>query len=402
MGAPPLPFPGPPNGDRRQRNGRSKRRLVIVAIAVVAVTAAIVAFGVMATGGDEAREPGGTATPTPAAWTKEAGRQLTALPGLRYDGTVTMNGQPVQLRLKVTRSGLATGTLTAGTTGAVQADLVTAGASTYVKGSSVFWRTYTEEAARADSFANRWTKVPASFPGLASVRDVLGPEAIAEALTKATRKPATVNVGATPAYRVKTSKADYFLATASPHQLLRVQTGGQNGPPLAVAPLADPALAFRQMRPRVAALGGAADPALRFQPGKPEFINCNENTRGCTLSVLATLTVPAGSVPEGARAALLATITTEGRTLGRCTASVAVPADRRATLRCTVATRGWRTWMQAAQDDPGAHRYEAHARVIGEAVAAADLTRLLGLVDKESAALVPSGGASSEPPVAGP
>ncbi|MEW2355293.1 hypothetical protein [Spirillospora sp. NPDC029432] len=395
QGQPGQPFPMPgsrPPGDR-QRNGGPRRRLLIVAGAVVVVTAAVVAFGVAATGGDGAGKSGATETPAPPAWSREAGRGLTSLPGVRYDGTVTMQGKPVRLRLKVTRSGLATGTLAAN---GVEADLVAVEGSTYVKGGPVFWRTYTTEAARAGSFANRWTKVPASFPGVAAVRDVLGPEAIARTLAKATRKPATENAGGTPAYRVKTPKADYFVAKAAPHRLLQVRTAGHGDPLLTAVPLADPELAFKQLRPRVAALGGAADPSLRFQPGKPTFINCNENTSGCTLSVRATLTVPEATVPEGARASLLATITAAGRTLGSCTASAGVPTDRRPTLRCTVESRGWRTWMRAAQDDPGEHRYEAHARVLGEAVAAADLTRMLALVDRERAAVAPSGSPSPQ------
>ncbi|MFB4313668.1 hypothetical protein [Actinomadura sp. 21ATH] len=385
----PFPMPGSQPPGNRQRNGRPRRRLLAVAGAVVAVTAAVVAFGVIATRDDDAGRSGATETPAPPAWSREAGRDLKSLPGVRYDGTVTMQGKPVRLRLKVTRSGLATGTLAA--PGGPEADLVAVEGSTYVKGGPAFWRAYTTEAARASSFANRWTKVPTSFPGVAAVRDVLGPEAIARTLAKASRKPATENAGGTPAYRVKTARADYFIAKAAPHRLLQVRTAGQGDPLLTAVPLADPALAIRQLRPRVAALGGAADPALRFEPGKPAFINCNDNTSGCTLNVKATLTVPAGTVPDGARASLLATITAEGRTLGSCTTSAAVPTDRKPTLRCTVESRGWRTWMRAAQDDPGEHRYEAHARVLGEAVAASDLARMLALVDRERAAVAPSG-----------
>ncbi|MFC5754174.1 hypothetical protein [Actinomadura rugatobispora] len=350
--------------------------------AAVALTAAVVTFGVLATGEDETAKPRTSARPAPAAWTQEAGRQLNALPGLRYDGTVTANGRPVQVMLKVTPSGLATGTLTAG---AVRADLVAVDGATYVRGSSTFWRTYSGEAARATSFAGRWAKLPSTFPSLSAVRGVLSPQSIAGALGKAPATPPTENVGATPAYRVKTAKADYLLAVSAPHRLLQVQTAGQGDPRFTAAPLANPALAFTEMRPRVAALGGAADPALRFQPGRPTFVNCNDNMDGCTLNVSATLTLPTGSVPSGARAALRASITADGMTLGACTGSEAVPASRQVTLRCKVSSRGWRAWMRRARDVPGPHPYEAHARVLGEAVPVSDVARLLGLVDSERA-----------------
>jgi hypothetical protein len=305
--------------------------------------------------------------------------------------------------LKVTPSGLATGTLAAGP---VRADLVAVDGATYVKGSSAFWLSYSGEAARAASFAGRWARLPATFQSLSAVRGVLSPQAIASALAKAPGKPPTENVGVTPAYRVKTAKADYLLAVAAPHRLLQVQTAGQGDPRFTTAPLADPALAYTEMRPRVAALGGAADPALRFQPGKPTFVNCNDNMDGCTLNVPATLTVPAGAVPSGARAALRASITADGMTLGSCTGSEAVPASRQLTLRCKVSTRGWRAWMRRVRDVPGPHPYDAHARVLGEAVAASDVARLLGLVDSERTerGVQPGPGAPSAPasPTASP
>ncbi|WP_344597958.1 hypothetical protein [Actinomadura vinacea] len=398
---PPGPVPpgaGPPAPPRPGKGGRSRRKLLIVAGSVVALgTAAAVAFVVLSGGEDEPGKPRRAAAPAPAAWTKEAGRQLNALPGLRYDGTVTVSGRPVQVMLKVTQSGLATGTLTAG---GVQSALVSVDGSTYVKGGSAFWRTYSGEAARASSFAGRWARLPATFPSLASVQDALSPQAIAKLLAEAPADPPTENVGTTRAYKVKTSKADYFLTASAPYRLLRVQTAGQGDPRFTAAPLADPALAFTEMRPRVAALGGAADPSLRFQPSKPSFINCNDNMDGCTLSVPATMTVPAGAVPAGARAALLAKITAKSMTLGSCTAAGAVPSGRQVTLRCKVSSRGWRAWMRQAREVPGPHPYEGHARVLGEAVAVSDVARLVGLVDRERAERrgAPGSGAPSAKP----
>ena len=350
--------------------------------AVVALTAAVVTFGVLATDDDDPGKPRPSAKTAPAAWTQEATRRLNGLPGLRYDATITANGHPVEVTLKVTPSGLATGALTAG---AVRADLVAVDGATYVKGGPAFWRTYSGEAARAASFAGRWTKIPATFPSLSAIRSVLSPQAVASALGKVSGTPPTENLGTTPAYRVKTAKADYLVAAAAPHRLLQVQTAGQGDPRFTATPLADPAAAYAEMRPRVAALGGAGDPALRFQPGKPSFVNCNDNLDGCTLSVPATLTVPADRVPAGARAALHASILADGMTLGSCTGSEAVPANRQVTLQCKVSSRGWRAWMRRVRDIPGPHPYEARARVLGEAVAPSDVARLLGLVDSERA-----------------
>jgi hypothetical protein len=349
---------------------------------VVVLTGAVVAFGLLATTGDDGREGRPAAKPTPAEWSRKAAEQLTALPGLRYAGTMTLAGRPVQVRLTVTRSGLGTGTLTDGT---ISASLVAVDGSTYVKGDSAFWRAYSGEAARAASFAGRWAKLPRAMSGLAKVQDALGARSIASRLSSASGKASTTTVGSTPAYRVKTARATYFVTASAPYRLVRVQAAGQGSPRLAASPLADTSRAFVELRARVAALGGAADPTLRFQPGKPDFVNCNDNTKGCTLSVNATLTSPQGKVPVGARAAMRATITAEGRSLGTCTGSEPVPADRSVKLRCKVATPGWRTWLREVRESPGEHPYEGYARVIGEAVAKSDVTRLLGLVDSERA-----------------
>ncbi|WP_395110823.1 hypothetical protein [Actinomadura sp. SCN-SB] len=382
----------PPPKDARP----SRRRPALVAGAVVVLLAAVVTFALLATSDDEGRRQGATAKPTPPEWSQEAGRWLTSLPGLRYAGTMTLAGRPVQVRLTVTRAGLGTGRLTDGT---VSADLVAIDGSTYVKGGTAFWRAYSGEAARAGSFAGRWAKVPSALSGLADVSDILGPRSIATRLGSAGRW-STVKVGTTPAYRVRTAEADYFVTTSAPYRLVRVRAAGQGRPQFAVSPLANTAAAFTELRPRVAALGGAGDPTLRFQPGKPDFVNCNDNMSGCTLSVDATLTSPRGTVPAGARAAMRATITAEGRTLGSCTGSAPVPAGRTVELRCKVTSPGWRSWLRVVRETPGPHPYEGYARVIGEAVAASDVDRLLDLVDREREQVIspsPSATPSSTP-----
>jgi hypothetical protein len=366
---------------------------------VLALTAAVVAFGLLATGGDENRRPGATAKPSAPEWSARAGERLAALPGLRYAGTLTVQGRPVQVRLTVTRSGLATGTLTAGA-GAVRAELVAVDGATYVKGGTAFWQSYSGEAARTASFAGRWAKVPSALSGLADIEDLLAPGAITKKLNETSGGSRTENIGGTPAYRVKTSDADYFVSAAAPYRLVRVRASGRGGPELAVSPLVQPALAFSELRPRVAALGRAGDPGLRFQPGNPRFVNCTDNLTGCTMRVPATLTSPEGTDPVGARAAVRATITAEGRTLGSCSASAPVPAGRNLELSCKVGGPGWQAWLREVRESPGAHPYEGHARVIGEAVASSDVGRLLELVDRERAAVLATPPASSGP--AGP
>lgn len=374
-----------PGRSGRQRAG--KWRLVLVAGGAAVVVVAVGAVAAVALTGDTEppeKRPEPTVAAAPPAWTIEAGRQLTSGTGLRYDGTLTVGGMPVQAHLRVTPSGLATGTLAAGE---AKADVVAVGGDTYIKAGPAFWRDYAGEVTHLEYYAGRWAKAPASMPGF-DVPDVLGPESIARMLAKAPAKPPTETVNGVPAYKVAMQEAVYLMATAAPHRLLSVRAAGQNAPQFTVAPVAAPGTLFSELRPRVAALGGAADPGLRFRPGTLTFSNCDQNIRGCTVSVPATLTSPADGVPDGARAALRASITSRGAALGSCTASEAVPADRALVLRCTVTSKRWRTWMRDALDNPGSYPYEATAHVVGEAVDVGDVGKLLARVDRERKAVV--------------
>ncbi|RKS68429.1 hypothetical protein BZB76_6694 [Actinomadura pelletieri DSM 43383] len=358
---------------------------IAVGAAVVTVIAGAV-VAVMVSGGEE--PSGKPVSPTrvaaPPAWSLKAGEWLTSGKGMRYDGTMTVGGRPVQAHLRVTPAGSATGTLTAG---ALRADVVAVDGVTYVKASPVFWRDYIGETRQPDYYAGRWAKAPASLPGF-DIPGVLGPKAIAQALTRASKKTPTENVNGVPAYRVDTAGADYLLSKAAPHRLLSVRPAGRTSPRFAAAPVVAPATLFAELRPRVAGLGGAADPGLRFQPGTLTFHNCDRNTNGCTVSVPATLSSPSGKVPAGARAALRAAITSRGRPLGSCRTSEQVPSGRALTLRCTVTSGLWRGWVRRALDNPGSYPYEATAHVIGEAVGAQDVPKLLSLVDRERRAVL--------------
>jgi hypothetical protein len=303
---------------------------------------------------------------------------------MRYDGTLTVGGRPVQAHLRVTPAGSATGVLTAGT---LRADVVAVDGDTFVKAGTAFWRDYAGETRHPEYYAGRWSKAPAALPGF-DVPDVLGPKPIAKALAKTKGKTSTEKVNGVPAYRVKTSGAVYLVSTAAPHRLLGVRPSGQNAAQFTAAPVAAPASVFAELRPRVAKLGGAADPSLLFRPGSLTFDNCDQNTNGCTVNVPATLTSPSGAVPDGARAALRASITSRGKPLGSCRTSGPVPAARTLVLRCTVKSRQWSHWVRDALDNPGSYPYQATAHVIGEAVGTADVSKLVALVDRERRAVL--------------
>ncbi|WP_207929393.1 hypothetical protein, partial [Actinomadura sp. 6K520] len=346
------------------------------------------AVAAVAVGGGEKpvkKQVEATVRAAPPAWTVQAGQRLTSGTGLRYDGAMTVGGRPVQVHLRLTPSGLATGTLTAGP---VTANVVAIDGDTYIKAGPAFWRDYVTGVTKTEYYAGRWSRAPKSMPGFA-VPAVLGPESIARLLAQAPAKPPTETVNGVPAYVVRTQRAEYLMAAAPPHRLLSVRAGGPHAPVLTVAPVAAPATLFAELRPRVANLGGAADPRLRFEPGALTFANCDQNTNGCTVHVPATLAEPAGTVPDGARVALRAALSSRGRPLGSCTASQPVPADRAMTLRCTVTSGRWRTWMRHALDNPGSYPYAATAHVVGEAVAEDAVGRLLARVDRERAAVVP-------------
>ncbi|MBO2451382.1 hypothetical protein J4573_30130 [Actinomadura barringtoniae] len=384
---------GPTNGSEPPSGGgprpeveplpRPRRRVprsVIAAGAAVALVAAGAA-AYAAFGGDDGGD-GASAKKGSSAWVDQAAQRLRATPGFQFSGTLSQDGQPVKVALKVGRTGLASGSMTVS---GRRVDVIAIDDGTFIKAGTAFWRASGGESAHPENYAGRWTKAPASMP-LLDIDDVLAPQAIAKQLVKARAKAAQAKpdtYGGAPAYRVRTPQADYYLSTAAPYKLLSVHAAGQGDPEFAAAELTDPAPLFAELRPRVARLAGAPDPRLRFQPGKLTFINCDENTNGCTVSVPATLTSPDGAVPSGARAALRATVTSGNRSLGTCKGSGPVPDNRSLVLRCTVTGRAWRTWMKAALDNPGSHPYGATARIVGEAVAADEVSGLLAEIDRQ-------------------
>lgn len=390
MAAPPgmagMPLP-PGIGGPPPHGGRLRKRLATGAGVAVVVAAAATVAVVFISDDDGPGKPRPKASSTaPSAWALEAGRQLTSGAGFRYQGTLTAaNGRPVQADLQVTAAGSAVGTLTAG---ALSAEVVAAGGGTYIKAGTQFWREYAGESAHPDNYAGRWSKAPAAVPGF-DVPDVLGAQAIAKTLTRAPAKPPTETVNGVRAYKIKTSAANYLVSSAAPYRLIAVQAAGADAARFGVADLPSPAALFARLRPRVKALAGAADPSLHFAPGKLAFVNCDQNTAGCTVRVPATLSSP-DTVPDGARAALHASITSRGTPLGSCTASAPVPSDRSSVLTCTVAGRAWRAWVKSALDHPGSYPYSAQARVVGEALTAADVRTLLAKLDKERSAVVKS------------
>ncbi|WP_147340981.1 LolA-like protein [Actinomadura logoneensis] len=357
--------------------------LLIGGAAVIAVALAAAAFMLSGDDSGKNRRPKAKARAT-AAWAASARQRLLAASAVRYDGTVHRDGKAVRLVLTVFDGGAASGTLTAGPE---RADVVAAGGDTYLRAPASFWKTYGGEPGHAADYAGRWTKAPANLPGL-DVKAVFAPDMIAKRLAGA-GEPSTETVGGVRAYRVKTPRGDYFFGVDAPNALVRVQAAVGDQPVFTAGAVASPARSFAEVRGRVAALAGAADSALRFRPGKLSFVNCDQNVEGCTVSVPATLVRPAGSPPDGARATLLATIVADRRTLGSCTGSGAVPSNGSLVLRCTVTSSGWRSWMRSAMDDPGAHAYEAHARVLGEAVSASRVSELLTQLDRHRPTAAP-------------
>ncbi|TYK47129.1 hypothetical protein [Actinomadura decatromicini] len=397
---PPLPSPPPPP----QAVFRRRRLVVAAGAAAVALTVGGGLAVALSGDGEPSRRPvKPTVAAAPPEWTVKAGRLLASGPGVRYDGALTVGGRPVLARLRITREGSATGTLTAGP---LTADVVAVDGATYLRAGVAFWRDYAGEVAHPEYYAGRWSKAPAALPGF-DVPGVLGPEPIARTLAKAPPRPATEDVGGRPAYKVRTPSAEYLVASAAPYRLLAVRATGPNAPWFTASPVAAPASMFAELRSRVARLGGASDPGLRFRPGTLTFSNCDKNTNGCTVTVPATLASPAGTVPSGARAALRASIASRGRPLGSCAGSGPVPSSRALVLTCTVKSGLWRRWVRTALDNPGSYPYAATAQVIGEAVAVADVPKLLAAVDRERSSVAQPepatpGTAGSGPPGSGP
>lgn len=358
----------------------------IAGLLVLTVVAGLIAFGSGAEqdggGGERRTRAGGPAKdpgkPDPQA--ARTARRLATLPGLKYTGTFTTKGATVRADLLVTRAGSATGTLTVG---GLRAELVSLDGTSYLRGSAEFWRSYGGVTTNPGDYANAWTRAPGQ-PLDFDIPTLLAPSAIAQRLQTARPHGDVESVAGEPARTVTTPRGDYLVSAADAGRLLRVQApGGGAAYRFEVTEPVEPAAIFAALRTRVGALGRSRDPRVRFAPGTLRLVNCNNNVSSCSLQ-LATArqgTAPASSGQP--RAMMLGSVSAGGRILGACVGSAAVPASGEVRLRCTVSSRGWRSWMSQAQRTPGRHRYTGHSRVVAVAVAKDEVAGLLAKVDRE-------------------
>ncbi|REE98062.1 hypothetical protein [Thermomonospora umbrina] len=381
------PAPSPSEDGARLRGPRVPKPAK-AGIAVVTLVAAIITLGAFwGNGWDDGRPAASDTGSRPAVplWTAKAAERLGGLSALRYTGTFTSSGQNVQVALSVTRAGSAVGTLTKG---GVRAELVSVGGATYVKGGPTFWASASGPTARPEDFAWRWSKAPVTVLGF-DVHAFLSPASIASLVKQAPSGETAGTLRGRPAHRVETSLGVYWLSTTAPYELLRVEGVSDTRFDVTAVPNAAPVLS--ELRRRAAALGGARDPGIRFEHGELQFVNCNENIRGCTVRLPVSTQTPMIAESGGTarartaplRARLTATITADGRALGTCTVTRSLGVARSGTLSCTVTSDGWRTWMRRARDVPGRHEYAAQARVVAEAVHPDQVAGLLAAVDRE-------------------
>ncbi|RAY15232.1 hypothetical protein DPM19_10995 [Actinomadura craniellae] len=371
---------GGPEGPRRRRERNVPLLVGAIGGGILLLVATTVL--VISLRADDDGDPGGANRngTGPAAGSggdrrvSRAVRTLNATPGMNYTGTLSSAGDDMQVRLSMTKGGSGTGTLTAS---GRRIDVLVADGATYLRADSAFWRARPGTAATPGDFAGRWTKAPASALGF-DLEDALAPAEIGRRLRPARPAARTENINGVPAFRVPTARGDHYFAAAAPHRLLRIRSGTLR---VDADPATDMSAVFPELRDRIRRLSGARDPAVRFQAqGKLQFSNCNNNVSGCTLKMTAASLSPGA---EGrVRAVMIGTITVGRRALGTCTAGKPLTSTT-VDLSCTVRSQGWQTWMQRARTTPGTHRYAAQARVVAEAVSAADVAALLARIDRE-------------------
>ncbi|MCW2903920.1 MAG: hypothetical protein JWO67_6185 [Streptosporangiaceae bacterium] len=376
-------YQGPPGGfdPPPPRRGRRLPLVAIVIGAVVLLALAGVGVAVAVSGGDAKKNTSaGKKADSTAGQAGKAAQHLATVPALRYNGSFSSGGSAMQAQISVTKAGSASGSVTVD---GDKADLVAVDGSTYVKASRSFWRSHGGVTANPEDYADRWSRAPASALDL-DVEGVLSPSVLMRQLQTATPQPAgaKADVNGAPAAKVTTSQGDYYVSTAEPHKVLRIQGAGTKPYQFDVTELASAELGslFTDLRDKVKNLTGAPDPGARFVPvGRLKFSNCGDG--GCTVRYTVA-SVSLGGNPS-VRAVMKATINGSGRDLGSCTAGRNVASAKNVDLSCTVKSAGWKSWVRWARSTPGSHRYEAKARVLAEAVSAADVNGLLSKIDQE-------------------
>lgn len=348
-----------------------------------------------------------------------AAAQLSDMPGARYQGTFHgPDGIPAQLDLEISNKGSAHGTLTqAGQT----VQLLAVDDKTFIKAGKDFWRSAGAPADSLGEYAKQWVKIPADRLGI-DVQRILAPAILSRQLTQAgnarqvTAGPVTTIHGVS-ARQLTTPAGTFYVTTTAPQRIVRIVKSSQPGPgnpgsgrpssvpgrligprlfahgPFKAADeaeevefdLSDLSQAeteelLKRMQDKVRELKHSIDSQVRFAlTGSVTLAPCG--TSGCTARVSISNSVssssPYVSVNRPVTATVTVNMTLDGRPVASCSNPVTMRPNGTASTSCSA------SYYIPPARNPTTHHVYARAHAVAQAVATADINRMVADLKQE-------------------
>lgn len=319
----------PPTPPRKSRRGRI---VAVVAGAVVVVAAAADGIALRLSQGV-----------SPATMVQKSGQAVTPAAGLTLTGTIAGGSA----NLTVTRAGTVEGSYVQG---ASHLRRITIQGVTYLKAPTAFWRSISVGQTPAAQAGGNWAKAPAEAVNMSF--DSLTPARVARVLEHPGTNPGAVaaTLDGTKVIRLSARGNTYYISTASPYRLIRIDGGsGTTAYSFDVTALDATTIgpAFTILHADTQALRGAVDPqALVLPLEKIRFGSDCHGVSSCTVSSKATVTAP-GSSAVLVRMTVDFSAARNGTPFATCTATTATTSPGTVSQACGVGGPVWSHWFNS-------------------------------------------------------
>jgi hypothetical protein len=371
---PPYPYPGQqvpagyPGYYQQQPPPRKSRRGLITGIvvgAVVVIAAAVTAVVLLL--------PKNVAPTTMAL---KSGQAVAASSGLTLTGSIAGGDATVS----VTRAGTVGGSYSQNGN---PVSRITINGVTYLKAPATFWRSTSVGATSATQAGGKWAKAPADAVNMGF--DSFTPAQVSRVLEHAGKNPRVtrITLGGTQVIRLVVGTTTYYIATASPYRLIRID-GVSNTKRYSfdVTELSAAAIGpvFAALHADAQALQGAIDPEaivlplekIKFGPDCSAAVSCHVSSRVSVTTanapkVIVTMTVDFSAVENG-------------KPFATCLDRTPTTSFATVSQSCGVGGSVWSGWFNS---HTGNFTTWAHARFEVTVNSASDIDALQGELNQE-------------------
>jgi uncharacterized protein YciI len=329
-------------------------------VVAVALIAGILIWGPWSgASGEASASPSPSASKDPAKIAEAALRQAAQALGnadvIEYKGQFTDSDDAVSaFELQTTQNGWGRGSLASGKH---TIRLLTAGDNRLMKADTAYWKAQKYNSTTVKHFANHWLDSETDLPDLAALTDPLAPANLAKLMLDAANRghvtPGTeTTLSGIPAQRLYTPSGRFYVTSATPHTLVRVQSAASSsdssdssgllplpdGTDATVAELTDTTrTAFTTAYTKdLGALTSAVDPNITFSStGKARFTPCGNYSCTAKFSIKNSVYDPNGTAKSQAvHAVITIDVKLDGRQVKHCAFNRTMKANGTVALTC--------------------------------------------------------------------